>query len=156
MTAVSRGRKRVNLVAVLRGSADLRSRGAKARLQRPGDGGKVQSASEERSHASVPVHSWQGGQERGAWVWGVTGGQGLRVQADLVKQKGREEVGPPKAVLLAEGRATGNYRMYDHSVAQAATDRHPPSACEKLRLAPRPSSAQQITTIKDCYTYTRT
>ena len=31
-----------------------RSRKAKARLQRPGDGGKAQSASEERSHASVP------------------------------------------------------------------------------------------------------
>ena len=34
-----------------------RSRKAKARLQRPGDGGKAQSASEERSHASVPEHS---------------------------------------------------------------------------------------------------
>ena len=30
-----------------------RSRKAKARLQRPGDGGKAQSASEERSHAST-------------------------------------------------------------------------------------------------------
>jgi len=38
-----------------------RSRKAKARLQRPGDGGKAQSASEERSHASVPEHS--GGRE---------------------------------------------------------------------------------------------
>ena len=74
------------------------------------------------------------------------------VQADLVERVGRGS----GHLLLAEGRATGNYRMYDHSVEQAATDRHPPSACEKLRLAPRPSSAQQITTIKDCYTYTRT
>eukprot|EP00964_Phaeocystis_antarctica_P048470 scaffold28068_cov81-Phaeocystis_antarctica.AAC.1 len=36
----------------------------------------------------------------------------------------REGVGGRRSghLLLAEGRATGNYRMYDHSVAQAATD----------------------------------
>ena len=37
-------------------------------------------------------------------------------------------------LLLAEGRATGNYRMYDHSVAQAATDRATRAAPGKVCL----------------------
>ena len=51
---------------------------------------------------------------------GVGGNQRprCRVQADLVERVGRRS----GHLLLAEGRATGNYRMYDHSVAQAATD----------------------------------
>ena len=49
-----------------------------------------------------------GGNQRPRW----------RVQADLVERVGRRS----GHLLLAEGRATGNYRMYDHSVAQAATD----------------------------------
>ena len=54
-----------------------RSRKAKARLQRPGDGGKAQSASEERSHASVPEHS--GGR---AALWLVVRRRGVLYAAE--------------------------------------------------------------------------
>ena len=40
------------------------------------------------------------------------------MHGDLVERVGRRS----GHLLLAEGRATGNCRMYDHPVAQAATD----------------------------------
>ena len=42
----------------------------------------------------------------------------VKGKAEVVERVGRRS----GHLLLAEGRATGNYRMYDHSVAQAATD----------------------------------